>query len=135
MATLVRKSMIDSALAEPPVKGKRLLERFKSFAESSGFPGKILEDTEVTNEAEVHRTEGDLWFCLEGEVTFVSGGELIDPREHKTPDELKGSGISGGTEYLMKPGDWLWIPAGEPHLHKTDATARLIIIKILEKSK
>jgi uncharacterized RmlC-like cupin family protein len=48
----------------------------------------------------------------------------IDDREWKAKE------IKGGTEVVMKPGDWLWIPAGEPHQHKTSTKARLVIIKV-----
>lgn len=103
---------------------------------SAGTPVAVLEDKEILNDAEVHKTEGDLWLCLEGEVTFICGGELVDPRFSKDKDgkdkvnELRAKEINGGAEIVLKPGDWLWIPPGEPHLHKTSGTARLVIIKI-----
>lgn len=127
---LLRKEEVNKILALVPEIGKRML--FKS----GDIPVGILEDREVVNDAEVHKTEGDLWFCLEGEVTFVCGGELINPWFSKDKDgkdkinELKAKEIKGGTEIVLKPGDWLWIPAGEPHLHKCSGVVRLAIIKI-----
>ena len=35
---------------------------------------------------------------------------------------------------ILKQGDWLWIPAGEPHQHSATGTARLVIIKIPSKT-
>ncbi|MDZ4285450.1 MAG: cupin domain-containing protein, partial [Candidatus Sungbacteria bacterium] len=101
-----------------------------------GLPFKILEDHQTVNEAEIHRIEGDLWCSLQGEVTFTHGGELVEPRARVRKDgttdenELIAKEISGGTEVVMKPGDWLWIPAGTAHQHSCTGTARLMIIKI-----
>ena len=134
---LVKKEEIDKTLANKPIQGKRVLEPISSLASNEGLPFNILEDHEITNnEAEVHKQEGDLWCCLEGEVEFTYGGELVNSEFRKNPDgsdntnELKGSGIKDGTKSILKQGDWLWIPPGQPHLHNTSKTARLIIIKI-----
>src|SRR3989338_8683450 len=131
MAIFVEKNIFDKTLQNPPKVGKNLLDPLKSFFEDTGFPVRILEDSEVINDAEIHEHEGDLWQCLEGEATFVCGGKLNGLRQsEKNPSEWKGSGIEGGEEYFLKPGDWLWIPPGEPHLHKAEGTARLLVIKI-----
>lgn len=133
---VVRKEEIDATLASGATPGKRLLDPLKSRALAEKLPLNILEDREVSNEAEVHRHEGDLWYCLEGVVTFVYGGEMANPWVKQLPDggtddrEIKAKEIRGGTEVTLKNGDWLWIPAGQPHLHKTAGTARLVIIKI-----
>lgn len=137
---LVRKEDVDKTLLSEPTQGKRLLEPLKSFALAHKLPFKILEDKDVVNEAEVHMEDGDLWHCLTGEVKFIHGGALVDPRAKKNEDgsidekELKSDKISGGTEVFLKPGDWLWIPAGEPHQHMSRETARLIIVKIPKKN-
>ena len=132
----VSKADIDAALASPPTLGKRLLEPLKSLAAASGLPMNVLEDHAVENDPEVHPHEGDLWHCLQGEVAFVCGGRLAKPQMRSRPDgspndlEIWGTSIAGGTEVTLTPGDWLWIPAGQPHLHRTAGTARLVIIKI-----
>lgn len=139
----VSRREIDATLAAPAAPGKRLLEPLRSIALMNGLPLNILEDKEIANEVEVHRHEGDLWGCLEGEVTFVYGGELVEPWAKKLADarlpdgqggtddrEIKAKSIRGGTEVTLTAGDWLWIPAGQPHAHRTDTTARLYIIKI-----
>lgn len=133
MAVILRKEEVDKTLATKPTSGKKLLEPLKSFSATNGFPVKILEDMEVINEAEVHENEGDLWQCLEGEVTFICGGELVDKQLVKG-GEWKAREIKGGTEIVLKPGDWLWIPAGEPHQHNCpDGVARMVIIKVPAK--
>ncbi len=133
---LVRKAFVDETLAAPSTPGKKLLEPLKALAAAKKLPFNILEDTDISNDAEVHMHEADLWLCLEGEVVFTYGGELIDPWFKVNPDgtedkrEIKAKQIKGGTESVLKPGDWLWIPAGEPHSHSCKGTARLAIIKI-----
>ena len=136
-AVYVSKNQVSETLITTPTPGKKLLEPFKSFATTNQLPFNILEDSQVLeNDAEVHRHEADLWLCLEGEVTFVCDGELVEPWYKKLSDgtedkrEVKAKSIRGGTTHILKPGDWLWIPAGVPHQHTCSSTARLMIIKI-----
>ncbi len=136
MAVHIIKAQIDETLAAAPLQGKHLVEPLKSIAAQTGFPLKVLEDVAVVNEAEIHKTEGDLWQCVEGEVEFICGGELVDPRFVKradgsdNTDELKAAEIRGGVKTILRPGDWLWIPPGEPHVHSCAGVARLLIVKI-----
>ena len=135
----VSKKQIEETLKTKPVQGKRLLEPFKTFASTNNLPFNILEDKEISNDAEVHMNEADLWYCLEGEVTFIYGGEMVNPWFGKNVDgsenknEIKAKEIQGGITSILKPGDWLHIPAGEPHQHNCTDVARLIIIKIPKK--
>src|SRR3989338_383068 len=133
---LVKKEIIEETLRAESKQGKGLVEQLKSLAAEKNLPFKILEDKEVVNEAEVHRHEGDLWQCLEGEVTFICGGELVEPKAKQNPDgtlderEWKGKAIQDGTEMVLRPGDWLWIPPGVAHQHNCKGIARMFIIKI-----
>lgn len=136
-AFVLKKEEIENILSSTmPSQGKSMLEPLKTLALEQGLPFKILEDHKTVNEAEIHRVEGDLWCCLEGEVVFKHGGELVEARVKVRKDgttdenELLAKEIFGGTEVVMKPGDWLWIPAGMPHQHSCADTARLMIIKI-----
>ncbi len=133
----ITKQKIDETLASAPAKGKKLLEPLKSIAAENKLPINLLENAEVLdNKAEVHMEEGDLWLGLEGETTFIVGGELIDPFFSKGKDgvenknELRAADIKNGEKIILKPGDWLWIPAGEPHRHFCAEVSRLAIIKI-----
>lgn len=136
-AFIIKKEEIEHILSSTaPIRGKHILEPLKTLALEQDLPFKILEDHEAVNEAEIHRTVGDLWYCLQGEVTFIYGGELMEPkikvRRDGTTDEneLLAEEISGGANVILKPGDWLWIPAGVAHQHSCVGTARLMIIKI-----
>ncbi|TSC76385.1 MAG: hypothetical protein G01um101433_752 [Parcubacteria group bacterium Gr01-1014_33] len=140
-SVFISKKEIDSTLTQEPVAGTRQLEPLKSLAIAQNLPFNILEDTNVANTPEVHLEMGDLWYALEGEVTFMYGGELVNSISPTRKDgtinkkELKGSSIEGGTEVTLHPGDWLWIPPGEPHQHLTKGTVRLVTIDLLHGNK
>lgn len=132
----IQKSDIEKTLESKPTEGKKLLEPLKTFALSNKVPFNILENKDIENEAEIHHHEGDLWHCLEGETAFICGGEMVNPWFKDLGDgkvderEVKAKEIKGGVEKVLKPGDWLWIPAGVPHQHKATGVSRLIIIKV-----
>ena len=135
-SVLIKRGQFDESLKNSPEQGKRLLDPLKTFTGEQGVPLNILEDHQVSNDAEVHRHEDDLWYCLEGEVTFVYGGELVEPWAKEGDDrEIKAKEITNGTESLLTKGDWLYIPAGQPHSHRTEGTARLVIIKLPAKEE
>src|SRR3989338_8026140 len=130
---VIRGREIQEILKKPATKGKKHLEPLKSRLIAGEIPFGIMEDSEVAEtESEIHKHEGDLWFCLEGEAEFVCGGKLIDSkvRDNSGGKELYGTGIEGGEKIVLSAGDWLWIPAGVPHLHRASETARLVIIKV-----
>lgn len=132
----ISKSIVDTTLAIPALQGVRLLEPFKSFTLASGAPIKILEESNANGDAEAHEKEADLWLCLEGTPTFTLGGVLRNSRKRVAadgtlvPDELVGENIEGGDEIVLMPGEWLWIPTGVPHQHRSFGTMRMAIIKI-----
>lgn len=136
----IPKNLIDKTLATVPTPGKRLIEPFAKFAVDNSLPMIILEDNEATdNVAELHVTEGDLWHCLQGEAKFILGGELLNPYANKNTDgtenknEWKAKSIKNGEEFIIKPGDWLWIPPNQPHHRFTKGTSRFVMIKVPSK--
>ena len=132
----IARSFIEETLRNVPKSGKRPLEPFQTLAANDKLPIQILEDAAVINGVEVHKQEGDLWLCLEGEVVFIHGGELVNPTEKENPDgsrnsnELRSADIKDGQTDILRAGDWLWIPPGVPHQHNCEGVARLAIIKI-----
>ena len=138
MSLYIQKKIIEESLSNPPADGKSILEPLKGLAADHGVPMNILEDTRVTNKVEVHVHESDIWYCLEGEAKFLLGGEMVDQYDRIKSDgtvddrELRAKGLKNAKEVILKPGDWLWIPAGEPHQHGAQGTARMVIIKISE---
>ncbi|TSC56050.1 MAG: hypothetical protein Greene041679_543 [Parcubacteria group bacterium Greene0416_79] len=100
-------------------------------------PLSIVEDTAVfDSKAEMHQKSADLWHCLEGEVIFTVGGKLRNGAPRMLPDgtvdenEWRSAAIDDGEDITLRKGDWLFIPAGEPHTHRATGTARLLIAKI-----
>jgi quercetin dioxygenase-like cupin family protein len=81
-------------------------------------------------EAEVHATEGDIFYVVEGQATFVVGGTIAGGRE-TAPGETRGTGLDGGTPYELKTGDVMTIPAGVPHWFKaTQGRFRYLVVKV-----
>jgi mannose-6-phosphate isomerase-like protein (cupin superfamily) len=137
-SVFISSSVTQEALRQAPKPGKHPLLSFRDAVSILGMPPgliEILENQEVTrfgNPSEVHDLEADLWIGLEGEVTFVVGGELVEKTPHPTKQkEWKGTAIHGGEEYVVSPRDILYIPPGEPHTHY--GSGRLYIVKIPTK--
>jgi len=64
--------------------------------------------------AEVHTSEADVWYVVDGACVLVVGGTEVDGKE-VSPGQIHGTGITGGTEYKLRKGDFMRIPAGVPH--------------------
>ena len=63
---------------------------------------------------EVHDSDNDVFYILDGEATFVVGGKVIDPRI-ESAGETRGSRIEGGEKLQLAKGDVIVIPRGVPH--------------------
>lgn len=72
-------------------------------------------------QAEIHETEADIFYVLDGTATFITGGELTEPRTVAS-SEIRGTGIRGGTERRLARGDVITVPAGVPHWFKNVTT-------------
>ena len=133
---ILKKTDIDAILAGVPMQGKNMLEPLKTLGAEHNLSFNIIELTRHANKVEVHKYLNDLWFCFEGEVRFLCGGTMQEAHTRIRSDgsldetEMRAKGLEGAQEVIVGPGDWLWIPAGEPHQHITQGTARLMIIKI-----
>src|SRR5581483_6669478 len=66
---------------------------------------------------EVHDKESDVFYVLDGEATFVTGGTLEGGRSTR-PGQQMGSAISGGDTYHLAKGDVIVVEAGVPHWFK-----------------
>ena len=80
------------------------------------FGDHLLEIShrEATGRAELHKIKDDVIVIQSGAATLLTGGEVIDPKD-TAPNEIQGSGIKGGVENEVGPGDIVNIPAGTPH--------------------
>jgi len=64
--------------------------------------------------SELHTNFTDVWYVLQGDATFVTGGAVVDGIETQ-PGEIRGGGISGGDSRHLEKGDFAVVPAGVPH--------------------
>ncbi|HEU4403026.1 MAG TPA: cupin domain-containing protein [Candidatus Polarisedimenticolia bacterium] len=72
---------------------------------------------DAAGQAEVHLKETDVIHVLEGSVTFVTGGEVVEGRA-TAPEEIRGSSIRGGETRRLAKGDVIVVPNGVPHWFK-----------------
>lgn len=84
---------------------------------------------EEAGQAEVHTRDTDIIYVLEGSVTFVTGGTVIDATS-TGPDETRGTRIEGGTLRALNKGDVVVVPAGVPHwFSQVDETFLYYVVK------
>lgn len=80
-------------------------------------------------EAEIHVTDTDIFYVLEGSATVITGGRIVEPHE-QSPGEIRGTAIEGGAEQKLAKGDVMTIPNGVPHWFKgVHAPFRYYVIK------
>lgn len=86
-----------------------------------------------TAAAEYHETQADVFVVETGEGTLVIGGKMVDEKT-TAPNEKRGSGITGGMERKLAPGDIVSIPAKIPHQLKVDPGKQLayFIVKVTQ---
>ena len=81
-------------------------------------------------EVEVHDHWTDYMAIQQGEAEFTAGGTATGMRE-TAPGERRGGTITGGTKVILRPGDFVMVPAGQPHLTmvKPGSVFRAIVFK------
>jgi mannose-6-phosphate isomerase-like protein (cupin superfamily) len=67
-----------------------------------------------SEDANIHETEAELFYVIDGAGTLVTGAKLIDERRTNA-ENLSGTGIEGGVTRRVSKSDWILVPAGEPH--------------------
>jgi mannose-6-phosphate isomerase-like protein (cupin superfamily) len=68
-------------------------------------------------EVEVHDTDTDIFYVVDGSAIFVTGGQVLDPKR-VAPGETRARSFTGGEERNLTKGDVLMIPKGVPHWFK-----------------
>lgn len=134
---IVRKEKISKTLANKPISGRRLLEPLKSLVISQNLPFKIFEVVNVPKIEfyEIHKHEADLFCCLEGKLVFAYGGKLVNPKFSESngiidKNTLLAKKIKDSKKTVLKSGDLIFVPPGQPHAQKCAGIARFMIIKI-----
>jgi glc operon protein GlcG len=87
-------------------KGQPLVEttHYKVHASRREAPGM----------AEIHETDTDNVYVLEGAATLVTGGTVVEAAG-VAPHEIRGRAIEGGTVQPLAKGDVVIVPSGVPH--------------------
>jgi len=125
MGTMMDVKHIKAGLvAEAFKKGAPLLENgeYKVHASHRDGPGM----------AEIHSTDTDIIYVLEGTATFVTGGSVAEPREVAT-NEIRGPSIDDGKAQRLSKGDVVVVPNGTPHWFKeVDGPFNYYVVKVTE---
>jgi mannose-6-phosphate isomerase-like protein (cupin superfamily) len=93
----------------------------------------MITHREGSGQAEWHEKQADIMVISSGQVTMVYGGTVVDGKT-TAPGEIRGSGIQGGTEAHLGPGDVLHIPARTPHQMKLAPGTQVtyFVVKVVE---
>jgi quercetin dioxygenase-like cupin family protein len=92
------------------------LEKGGALAKGSDFSVSGARRT-AAGQVEVHDKETDIFYVVDGEATFVTGGKMIGGKQSR-PDQWLGASIEGGEVHHLVKGDVITIPAGTPHWFK-----------------
>ena len=79
--------------------------------------------------ASVHETNNELVNVLSGSGTMIVGGTLNDEKRRDATN-MTGTGISGGRNYELVKGSYIFIPAGMPHYFASVGNDGLLISTI-----
>jgi glc operon protein GlcG len=103
--TYIPAAQVEAAFA----KGAPLLEteHYKVHASRREKPGLV----------EVHTHETDVIYVLDGSTTFVTGGQMVDPKPIG-PGEIRAASVTGGESHRLTKGDVFVVPEGTPHWFK-----------------
>jgi mannose-6-phosphate isomerase-like protein (cupin superfamily) len=89
-----------------------------------------LEYRTEVGAAAVHVKEAELFVVIEGSATLTTGGKLLE-EVRRSPDNLTGKAIEGGTRQRVGKGDMLIVPENTPHWFESiDGTLVLMTIHV-----
>ena len=74
----------------------------------------LMAHRDGPGEAEYHATEADIMFVEAGHAVLTYGGTMVNPRD-TAANEKRASGIKGGKQKPLAPGDVVTVPPGVPH--------------------
>lgn len=97
-----------------------------------GNHGLLLVHREGDGAAETHNTQVDMVTVVSGEGTLIVGGTMVGAKT-TAPNEIRGTGITGGERHPMHPGDVFHIPAGVPHQMLVPKDLVIQVVKVTVK--
>jgi mannose-6-phosphate isomerase-like protein (cupin superfamily) len=87
---------------------------------------------EAAGQVEVHDKETDVLYIVDGEATFVFGGQMVGGKVSR-PEQWLGTDITGGESHHIAKGDVFVIPAGVPHWFKeVPKSVSYFVVKVLK---
>lgn len=94
----------------------------------------LVVHREGPGQSEYHATESDIVYVVSGEATLIYGGKMIGAKT-TAPNEMRGTGIEGGTHKRLVPGDVFAIPPKVPHQVNPEAgkTFNYFVVKVTEQ--
>jgi mannose-6-phosphate isomerase-like protein (cupin superfamily) len=94
-------------------KVKAAFGKAATLVDTPGF-AVVAARRDTAGEAESHADETDVFYVVAGTAVFVTGGEIVDPREI-SPGQTRGARLKGGIVRTLRKGDVIVIPAKTPH--------------------
>jgi len=83
-------------------------------------------------QVEVHDKETDVLYVVDGEATFVFGGQMVGGKV-TAPGQWLGTDITGGETHKIGKNDVFVIPAGVPHWFKeVPKSVNYFVVKVLK---
>ena len=87
---------------------------------------------DAAGKVEVHDKETDVLYVVEGEATFVFGGQMVGGKV-TSPGQWQGTDITGGETHRIAKGEVFVIPAGIPHWFKeVPKSVSYFVVKVLK---
>ena len=87
---------------------------------------------EAAGQVEVHDTETDVLYIVDGEATFAYGGRMVGGKVTR-PGQWLGSDIAGGETHHLVKGDVFVVPAGVPHWFKAvPKSVSYFVVKVIK---
>jgi mannose-6-phosphate isomerase-like protein (cupin superfamily) len=87
---------------------------------------------EGPGQVEVHDTETDIFYIVEGTATIVTGGTMVGGKQ-TAAGQHRGTDVKGGETRRLQKGDVMVIPAGIPHWFKeVSPTINYFTVKVLK---
>jgi mannose-6-phosphate isomerase-like protein (cupin superfamily) len=81
---------------------------------------------------ELHDKETDVFYIVDGEATFVTGGKIVGGKR-TSPGQWLGTSEVGGVDHHLTKGDVIVIPAGTPHWFKeVPHSVSYFVVKVLK---
>lgn len=81
---------------------------------------------------ELHEKQTDVFYVVDGEATFVTGGKMLGGKV-TSPGQWLGTETQGGQVHHLSKGDVMVIPAGIPHWFKdVPHSVSYFVVKVLK---